>query len=481
MKEKFKVFKDIRFRHTTLGTLITIFAIIATILINMGMSALGNTHNLNWDLTTNKAFRLTDTSKEFIENLDKDVEVIVLNTEQNFVDNGEYFAQANQVLKQYSQVSNKIKLSYVDMAANPTYISEYTGEDLQTNSIIVKSGSNHTTLSAMDIFDVQTSYQGTQIVSSQAEQAVSSAIMNVTSDKKVKISLITGFDEEDSSSLISLLEKNNYEVKDQSILTEDIDKDSQIAIIYGPKRDYDKEAISKLRAYLENDGNYSRNLFYVATPNLTSAPNLNEFLKEYNMQIGDGLIYETNTKNLLSLNSPFYAVYEYADSEYAGVVKNTSIPVSIPYSHPIEILDELKVTTLIESSSTSGVVPSNADENWSPADSTKKGPIPAMAIAETQVDGIENQSKVLVCGSVVAFDDTFLSRGALNNSSYTLGVFNKITHQENVIQIESKSLEGQELGISAYQAATIGIILTFVLPIIVVIAGIVVWAKRSNK
>ena len=81
----------------------------------------------------------------------------------------------------------------------------------------------------------------------------------------------------------------------------------------------------------------------------------------------------------------------------------------------------------------------------------------------------------------MAFDDAFLSRGSLNNSSYLLGVFNKLTDQENIIQIESKSLENQELGVSAYQAATIGIIFTFVLPIIVAIVGMVVWAKRSNK
>lgn len=481
IKEKLQIFKNSRVRYGTVGTVITILVIILTLVLNMGMSGLGKAHNLNLDLTRNHAFKLSDESIKFLKTLDKKVEIVVLNSEENFVANGEYFTQANEVLKQYSQFSGNIKLSYVDMEENPTYLYEYASEDLQSNSILVRSGDNHTTLTAMDIFDVESSYQGTSIVSSGAEQAMSSAIMNVTNDKKVKVSLISGFDEENSSSFEDLLEKNNYEVSTQTILTENIDADSEVVIIYGPKRDYDNDAIEKLKKYIYNDGKYSKNIFYIATPNLNESPNLNEFLNDYNIKLGDGIVYETNPKNLLTLNSPFYATNEYVDSEYSGEIKNKDIPVSLPYSHPIEILDELKVTTLLQFSESAGIVPSNAGEAWSPSSDDKKGPIPAMTISEKTEEGAVKPSSVVVSGSILGFDDTFLSRSSLNNSSYFLNVFNKLTNQKLGIQIESKTVNSQELGINSYQATVISIILTLVLPLAIALVGVIVWIKRRNK
>lgn len=477
MKEKLKILKDARVRYKTIGTAITILVIIAAILINMGMSSLGKSHDLNLDLTGDKVFKLTDTSKEFLSSLSKDVEIIVLNSEDKFVANGEYFTQANEVLKQYAQNSDKITLSYIDMTENPTYLSEYTKEDLQTNSILVRCGENHTILTATDIFDIESSYQGTQITSSQAEQAMSNAIMTVISDRKINVSLISGFDEEDSSALVSLLENNNYEVNTQAILTENINQDAEMVIIYGPKRDYDADAIAKLNTYLEN-GKNNKNILYVASPNLNEAPNLNEFLSNYGIKVGDGLVYETNAKNLLTLNSPFYAINEYTQSEYSDLIKNKDIPVSIPYCHPIEVLDDSKVTTLLQFSETAGIIPSDSDENWTPSNNDNNGPIPAMVISTTNGEKVSN---VVVCGSVLGFDDTFLSRGSLNNSSYFLSLFNKLTDQDPGIQIESKSISNQELGITSYQATIISIVLTLILPLIIITIGIIVWIKRRNK
>ncbi len=477
MKEKLKMLKDARVRYKTIGTAITILVIIAAIFINMGMSSLGKSHDLNLDLTGDKVFKLTDTSKEFLSSLNKDVEIIVLNSEDKFVANGEYFTQANEVLKQYAQNSDKITLSYIDMTENPTYLSEYTKEDLQTNSILVRCGENHTILTATDIFDIESSYQGTQITSSQAEQAMSNAIMTVISNRKINVSLISGFDEEDSSALVSLLENNNYEVNTQAILTENINQDAEMVIIYGPKRDYDADAIAKLNTYLEN-GENNKNILYVASPNLNEAPNLNEFLSNYGIKIGDGLVYETNAKNLLTLNSPFYAINEYTQSEYSNLIKNKDIPVSIPYCHPIEVLDDSKVTTLLQFSETAGIIPSDSDENWTPSSNDNNGPIPAMAISTTSG---EKASNVVVCGSVLGFDGTFLSRGSLNNSSYFLSLFNKLTDQDPGIQIESKSISNQELGITSYQATIISIVLTLALPLVIITIGIIVWIKRRNK
>lgn len=470
-----------RFRHGSIATAITAIVIVAVILLNMGASVLGKKVTLSFDLTKNQVFQLTETSIDYLKTLDKDVEIDVLAKEEEFVAGGEYFIQANTVLKQYAQQSDRITLKYIDLTETPNYTNAYPSEELQTNSIIVKSGDRHEILTAMDIFNVESSYYGAYITSSQAEQAMTSAIVNVTTDEKVKITLISGFDEQDSTGFVNLLEKNNYEVISQTLLTEEIDSSSEVAIIYGPKRDYDEQAITKLNKYLENGGAYGKDIFYIAAPNQGETPNLNAFLESVGVKIGDGLVFETDPKKLLTTDSPFYATNEYVDDTYSQGIQNTNIPVSLPFSKPIEVLDQTKVKTLLQFSETSGVIPSDADENWSPSQSDINGPVPAMVVADVSAEGIEKPSHVSVAGSVIGFDTMFLSRSALNNSQYFLNMFKIFTEREDTVMIESKSIEGEELGINASQMIFIGGAFAIFLPLMIVVIGIVVWVKRRNR
>ena len=346
MKKNSTIFSNLKsrkFKVGSLATAITIIVVAVFVVINLIVGQVTDKFSLNLDLTQNKIFSLTDQTINFIKNLDKDVEIILLSDEDSFAKTNSYFTQANSVLKKYALNSNKIKVTYVDVVKNPTYLNEYQNENLNENSIIVKSSDRHKIITVQDIFDIQRSYYGSAITGSKAEQELTSAILYVTSDEQTKIVLLNGYGEQDYSAFSELLKKNNFNVVTISLLTEDIPEDASLAIIFGSERDFDTSSIDKLEKFLLS-GNKS--LIYAINPNQKEAPNLNVFLERHNIKIKDGLIYETNMKNVVS--NTFEAINEYVDKDYKNELKNQEIPVLMPYCKPLEATDAENVKTLLQ-------------------------------------------------------------------------------------------------------------------------------------
>lgn len=478
-------FKDKRKRYKAISTVTVVFAIIIAVLINIGASALDNKFGLSLDLTKNKFFRLTDSSINYIKNIDKDIEIIVLSNEENFTAAGDYFIQANSVIKDYSKNSDKITVRYVDLNENPAFSDNFPGERLDDNSIIVKSGDKYKIIPVQNLFNVQTYYNRSIIAASEAEQAMTSAIMYVLSDSLTKISIISGYDELEASVFTSLLNKNNYDTTTVDILTEDIPSDSSMVMILSPTRDYDSEGISKIEKFLNNDGNFGKNLFVVLNPQKYETNNLTNFLESWNVKVKDGIVFDTDTKNLLSLGNSYFAPnfvakHEYVDDEFTEDLANTNIPVTLPYSKPLDILDNTNVKTLLQSSKTSGIRPSSADENWTPGENDISGPIPSMVISSKNNDS-GAKSTVTIVASELALSDQILSRTSLNNSAYFINAINKITNREDVgITIESKTVDSKELSITSFQATTLGIIFTIAIPLLLFITGLIVFIRRRN-
>lgn len=86
------------------------------------------------------------------------------------------------------------------------------------------------------------SFTGTKI-----EQAVVTAILNVTTDDKVVVDMIKGNNEQDYSSLKTLLENNAYQVNEVSLATGDFDSNAKIAIMYAPSVDLDERLLKSFR------------------------------------------------------------------------------------------------------------------------------------------------------------------------------------------------------------------------------------------
>lgn len=491
-KGKFKKFmKSRKAKHGTVAMAITALVIVMVIVLNIIIGLLVNRFpDLELDLTSNNSFALQDDTIDYVSHLNNDVTVYILMDKDKFESQGTYFVQAQKMLnKMVSKSDGKMKIKYVDLTSNPSFTSNYPNVDWQSSSanniVLVESGKQYKVLTLTDCFeyDEQTyNYYGTySFTGTKIEQAVVTAILNVTTDDKVVVDMIKGNNEQDYSSLKSLLENNAYQVNEVSLATGDFDKDAKVAIMYAPSVDLDEKIVEKLSTWLSNDGKYGRSLIYVPTADMGEMPNLDDFLKEWGMSIDRGYVFETDETALVNASSPYAFTVSYGDY-YKDNLKNSKIPVVVSESHAVNITDENTAHALLKTTNKAGVLPIDADKSWDYKDAiTGNGENVAAEGVMTNED--KKSSKVVVFGSYVMFSDTIMQYNSFNNSAYFMNVINTIADKEDVgITIESKSIDNTELGITDVATQnTMLVVFVIVIPIAILVAGFVFWLRRRNR
>ena len=491
-KGKFKKFmKSRKAKHGTVAMAITALVIVMVIVLNIIIGLLVNRFpDLELDLTSNSSFALQDDTIDYVSHLDSDVTVYILMEKDTFESQGTYFVQAQKMLnKMVSKSNGKMKVKYVDLTSNPSFTSDYPNVDWQSSSanniVLVESGKQYKVLTLADCFeyDEQTyNYNGSySFTGTKIEQAVITAILNVTTNDKVVVDMIKGNNEQDYSSLKSLLENNAYQVNEVSLATGDFDKDAKVAIMYAPSVDLDEKIVEKLSTWLSNDGKYGRSLIYVPTADMGEMPNLDDFLKEWGMSIDRGYVFETDESTLVSASSPYAFTVSYGDY-YKDNLKNSKIPVVVSESHAVNITDENTAHALLKTTDKAGVLPIDADKSWDYKDAiTGNGENVAAEGVMTNED--KKSSRVVVFGSYIMFSDTIMKYNSFNNSAYFMNVINTIADKEDVgITIESKSIDNTELGITDVATQnTMLVVFVIVIPIAILVAGFVFWLRRRNR
>lgn len=491
-KGKFKKFmKSRKAKHGTVAMAITALVIVMVIVLNIIIGLLVNRFpDLELDLTSNNSFALQDDTIDYVSHLNNDVTVYILMEKDKFESQGTYFVQAQKMLnKMASKSDGKMKIKYVDLTSNPSFTSNYPNVDWQSSSanniVLVESGKQYKVLTLTDCFeyDEQTyNYYGTySFTGTKIEQAVVTAILNVTTDDKVVVDMIKGNNEQDYSSLKSLLENNAYQVNEVSLATGDFDKDAKVAIMYAPSVDLDEKIVEKLSTWLSNDGKYGRSLIYVPTADMGEMPNLDDFLKEWGMSIDRGYVFETDETALVNASSSYAFTVSYGDY-YKDNLKNSKIPVVVSESHAVNITDENTAHALLKTTNKAGVLPIDADKSWDYKDAiTGNGENVAAEGVMTNED--KKSSRVVVFGSYVMFSDTIMQYNSFNNSAYFMNVINTIADKEDVgITIESKSIDNTELGITDVATQnTMLVVFVIVIPIAILVAGFVFWLRRRNR
>ncbi|BED92496.1 MAG: Gldg family protein [Candidatus Paraimprobicoccus trichonymphae] len=497
-----KKLKDPRVIYGSLYNLITILAILAVIVLNIAAKICTEKFSWNFDLTRNKIFSLTQESVDYISKIDKKIEITILNSKEKFVSGDNYYAQANSVINEYAKYNGNIEVKYIDLEGNPGFVNSYPNEKLSESNVIVKNLDNdkYKVLYTSDLLNIQQSYYGSTPTSSKAEQAMTSAILNVISEKKLKINFLSGFDEEDSSSFSRMLDTNNYEVTPVNLLNENLSSDSLVSIFHAPKRDLDIEALQKLRDYLEKPNKHLIIFLHYAQAEIT---NLNKFLSDWGLEVSSGFVVEKDSSKILmsgNSGSILNTLVDYADYSYTQGLKNPKIPVAMPVARYIKIIkqenkigesnenesgekepEEERIKTLLQFSKSSVIMPENADKDWNAEKSEIKGPLPAMVLSKNKKEKPEDESSITLVASVTAVNSQLLSRSSLNNSAYFNNYINKITQREdNGITIEPKSMSGQELGMNEQTGMIIGVVFAIAVPILIIIIGIVVWIMRKK-
>lgn len=483
--------KSRKARHGSMSIVITAIVIAIVIVINVICGLLVDRFpDSKIDFTANNNFALQEDTIDYVSHLNKNVTLYVLTSEADFESQGGYFMQAKTLLEKMESNSNgKIKIEYVDLTTNPTFTAKYSDIDWTETSgnylILVECGNNHKMLTLTDCFTYDQeyySYYGQYMfTSTTVEQAVVTAMLNVTTDERVLVDIVTGNNEQEYTGIKTLLEKNAYDVNEISLITQGIDENAKFLIIYAPAVDFDEKSIDAISKWLDNDGKYGRTLVYIPTTNHVDTPNLDALIADWGMEVNDGIVFETNPDYLVTGTTEFAFITDYTE-HYVDGLKNAKIPVVVTDAKNILIKDETMAHALLNTSSDTGVYPYDADENWDYKDAMTGEPLVVGAEA-TKTSSENVTSNVIVFGSYMMFNEQIMSFNSYNNSAYLMNIFNTIADKDDAgITIESKSLESTELGVTDVSTTAIALIVfIFVIPIAVLLTGIILWIRRRNK
>lgn len=237
---------------------------------------------LNWDLSETGIFSVSDTSKELLKDLDKDVTVEVV------AETGNVDSRIEKFISIYGDLSSKLKVSYVDPVLHPEILTKY---GISANSVVVsceETGKNQV-ISFSDIIVSQQNYYGYSSESEfDAEGQLTSAVAAVTSDNDKKIYLLRGHGESTiSQELGELLTKNSMTTSNLNLLeTASVPDDCDLLIINNPTSDLGTDEYTELHNYLYQGGNVLL-LRGVTDKELT---NFNELMEDYGMTMVNSYI-----------------------------------------------------------------------------------------------------------------------------------------------------------------------------------------------
>lgn len=543
-KRQNKLKRRKKLKYGSLATAVTVIFVAVVVLVNVVVSLIGDRFpDAVLDLTTSNVYDISDETLDYIRDLDQDVEIAVSSDESAF-QTDKYNKMIAETISKYQGYSDHISVTYFDTTKDPDILAQYQelyGGTINSGKIIVTSGKRIKVYDCFaDMFELdQQKYQYYQygmasltdcITGFKGEQTLTSAIMNVTDSNPKAVGVISLSNGEMIYSQTqanyyavnaakSLLDDNGYDVTELDIVADALDKEQyDILLLPAPAQDLTTDAIAKLKDFLYNDGNLGKQLIYIADYSQSSTPNLDAFLKEWNVQIDRSIVRDedssSQTVSTLSGSGKVPIANVTADEDdkgYDGNLNNTSLPVVAPLTRPIDALtanNGRTVTSLLTTSGTSYRYPlSDVSDDAASADDMAEQPTEDAAEAATEAtetttsfdtsaaERSENtvmalcrdqqstgsefiESDVIVLGSMSLLDYNLVQDSAYNNAEYFIGLLNSVCGKEDSIVIAAKDLSQTSISATETQLKTIRTLVVFLIPLAVVVVGVIVAVRR---
>lgn len=521
-----------KIKHGTMATALTCVFLAVLVLLNVVATVLFERYPINIDLTKEKIYSMTDESEEYVKKVDRDVLVTIFADEDTFINYSSYNKQAIELLKNYCKMNHHISYRFMDIDSNPDVIKSYS--DTISNFDIIFETSSEVDgetvkrtrklgmidlLSFKDEFVSQLSqsgysidmlreqagsdlqllaYYGTYVESSNAEQAFTSALMTVTDPDPVYVTFLNGRNEVSDimsktspfSYFKTLLVANGYNVNEIDITKDEIPSETDIAVIPAPTVDYLPEEVQKVSDFLNNGNELGKQLIYVASYSQGETPNLDEFLEEYGLSVGEGVVCETYGDNYI--NYPYCTLSTDLSSDFNQDVLNKDLVISSMYTRPVNTLYDQQgmITTqqYVKTTDNAYTAKLKYNEQYQlvPSDTLTTGQQCLFAIgskAKFAEDGSGDTaySNVLCFGSEYLLQSNILSAQQYGNSEYFFSIIAGITHKSDGVFIKPKTIKGTAFDIDQSKKTALMWTFCVIIPVAVLGAGLFVWLRRKNK
>ncbi|MFN7204045.1 MAG: GldG family protein [Aphanizomenon sp.] len=484
-------------RSTQSGT--NAFVATLSVLIILGLiNFLGIRYHLRLDLTDSQLFTLSPQSRELVSNLPETMKVWLFSKEQNIQD--------RELLDNYHRQSNKFKFEYVDPQLKPGIAEKFGVKDYGEVYL-----------------EFQNKRQVVQIISENerlSEVKLTARLQQITSSKTAKIYFLQGHGEHPLSASKGAISQAIQGLIDKNFITSGLNlaeqpqvpDDAAVIVVAGPQKELLTGEVTALQNYLNRGGN----LLLMIDPNTN--PKIDTILKDWGVRLDNRLAIDTSGANL-QLGPAAILVTEYGQHP---ITKDFGKNISVyPLTRPLEIdsVSGIESMALLktkpypsswaesdqkseklefnegkdlkgpltlgvaltrklsnQTSPTPTPIPTNSPtpiptNSPTPIPTNSPTPIPTNSPAKAK------ESRLVVFGnSNFAVDGLF---GQQLNGDVFLNSVSWLSQQDQqLLSIRPKEPKNRRIIISTFQANLLTISALFLLPLIGLVTGFIIWWKR---
>lgn len=466
------------------SVVITAVIIVMLVVVNLIVNRLPATYT-ELDLSGNEYFSLGDKSKEILKSIEKDVTIYYL------VEEGMENVYIQGIINQYEGISEYVSVEKIDPIAYPTFASKYSDHSLSQNSVIVVSGDKSRVIEYSKMYEVSyntnqsTGETTTSIDAFDGEGQITSAIAYVTSDNTPVVYELTGHGEFALADLgiADMVEKENMDLSSLSLLQVDkVPEDCAALIINAPTADIAADEAGLILDYVQNGGKVIVLPLYngESNPDIKALmPNLTSVLNAFGVEPVSGLVIENSTSNYYSNQMNLLPNVESTD--IAGDIYTNGRYILVPYASGIATLDgassELNILPLLTTSDSAFSKVDVSSGSFIQVDEDIAGPFDiAVAVANSA-----NSSKLVYFSSAIMLDPSIDAYVSGANTEMFMNALSLSVGKETSISIEAKDLVADPLIVSNLNANIIKTVTQYLIPIIIMVIGGVVWYVRRKN
>ena len=481
MKKFLEIVKNKWLIKGTTTLLLVAIVISCYVLINFGISKV-NIEDI--DCTEKKLYSLSDETKSKMADLEKDVTIQLMNMSS--------YSYIIEYANKYPAVSKKINVEEISELSSRVDLQTKYNISETSSLIVVKTGDREKTLTLNDLYTYDYS-SGQQI--DKTEEAITNAIVEVTLDEKPHVYILSGktyYDTEQAlSEVVSKLKDEANDIDYLDILTKgEIPSDCSCLVITTLGQDLSELERDKILDYINNGGKMmiitSQNMLEVETPNL------NQVLEQYGITLRYGALLEQDSSKMLQ-DSPNMIITDVSASFMSKL--DMKIKMCLINAGKIEFaaddkLEELGVTyETIATTSDKAFVRTNFNTK-STSKTTEDGEEGAAivgAYVNKKISDDKNSQLIIYSNELFASNVQVLISSQYysyavelyNNEDVILNSISHLTEREDTIVIR-KTNESETYSVTDQEDVIIKTII-FVVPMLIIFTGIVVWIYRRRK
>jgi len=486
-------------------------SIILVAFIAFEVNYLSHRHYVRWDWTEKSIYTLSDRTEAELAALDRDVDLYLFLSEAE-----PNYPEVEELLQRYRAQTNRLTIHLVDPDRNPSEFQVLAqrfgvnagmtegGQTMADVAAVAVAGDERWTITRDDMIGIDfgsfEDEEGGPKIDVKAEQAITGALVQVTSGEGTKVCAATGHGEwsKDGTgdrslfSLVDELRRDNIEVEPVETLgAMEIPEDCDALFVVGPLRAYGPEEAEAIDHYLSNGGAALFALDPILERDRILATGLERMLSRWGAEVDASLVLELDPQRLLPPANPPgpYLVAEWGEHRTMEALARMGGAGLFAMSRSVRPVEGSAGATLLSTSEAGwaavGTLPVAEDLERRPGD--VEGPVSLGVAFERPAPEGERESgernhggRVVVIGDADWLQSAPMRDPRFVNLDLALALTGWLTERETLIAITPKQIDAEPMMITEDDLGDLAVRLLGLMPGAMLLLGFAMWWSRRQ-